>query len=88
MSYRKARTTHDKIKLIIEQSWREKKEKNKNKNKECVSTKQQDGRSGVRIPVGAGGLSVFQNVQLDPVTHPASYSMDAGCSFSGEARVK
>jgi len=45
MSYRKARTKHDKIKLMIytqyiQQCWREKKE-NHNKKNECVSTTQQ-----------------------------------------------
>jgi len=44
MSYRKARTKHDKIKLVtyiqyIQQSWRE--EKEKNKKRYCLSTTQQ-----------------------------------------------
>jgi hypothetical protein len=44
--------------------------------------------SGVRILAGAGGLSLFQNVQPGSVTHLASHSLDAGRSLSGEARVK
>jgi len=51
-------------------------------------TRLKDGRSGVRIPAGAASLSLFQNVQSGSFTHPASHSLDAECSFSGEARVK
>jgi hypothetical protein len=33
-------------------------------------------RSGVRISVGARGISLLQNVQPGTEAHPASYSMD------------
>jgi len=51
MNYRKARTKHDKIKLMtyiryIQQSWREKKEKDK---KKYFSTTQQYGEAEVQF---------------------------------------
>jgi hypothetical protein len=37
-----------------------------------------DERSGVRIPAGAGNLSLYHCVQAGSGAHPASYQMDNG----------
>ena len=42
-----------------------------------VVTRLLAGRSGVRIPVGAGGFSVPQNPQTGAGSHPALYLMGA-----------
>jgi len=38
-----------------------------------IATIVRAGRSEVRIPIGARGLSLFQNVQTGSGVHPASY---------------
>jgi hypothetical protein len=46
---------------------------------------QRDGRSGVRIPVGARDFSLHQHVKIGPGAHPASYSTGIGLFLGNEA---
>ena len=43
-----------------------------------IATELLAGRLGFRTPVGATDFSFLPNVQTDPGTHPACYSMDTG----------
>jgi len=49
-----------------------------------VVTRLQAGRSGIRIPVGAGDFSVSQNLQTGSGSHPALYLMGAGVLSGGQ----
>lgn len=44
----------------------------------CVIIRLWAGRTGVRIPVGAGDCVIFEHVQTGYGTHPGSYSMLTG----------
>jgi hypothetical protein len=41
------------------------------------------GRSGVRVPAGAGNFFLHHHVQTDSGAHPASYLMGTTDSFHG-----
>ena len=46
-----------------------------------VVTRLRAGHTAVRIPAGARGFSLLQNVQIGSGAHPATYSMGAGVIF-------
>jgi hypothetical protein len=45
------------------------------------------GRSGVRVPAGAGNVSLHHRVQTGSGTHPVSYPMDTKGSSLGVRRL-
>jgi hypothetical protein len=48
---------------------------------QSVSARLRAGRSGVRVPAGAGDFSLHHRVQNSSGAHPASHTMRTGSSF-------
>jgi hypothetical protein len=50
-----------------------------------IATMPRAGRSSVRIPLGARGISLLQKVQIRSEAHPASYAMGTEVLSWGKA---